>query len=101
MSTSLTAIHERQRQQPRRHRDEGQAHADGARRAPHPAEELLPRRQAADGQRDDQGVVAGQRQIDQDDPGQADPEFGVQHLVFPSCEQNVGRAGGAVGGARG
>ena len=48
-------------------RDEQEPEADRADRAPDPAEELLARGQRADGEGDDEGVVAGEGEIDQDD----------------------------------
>ena len=70
-------LDERQRQQPGGDGDEREPKPHGAGRAPQPAEELLAARQAAHRERDDQRVVAGQREVDQHDAGQAQPELGV------------------------
>src|SRR5262245_31946875 len=70
-------LEERDLQQERRDRDEQESQPDSASGAPDASPELLALRQRADRQRDDEGVVARQRQVDHDDPDDPHPEFWI------------------------
>src|SRR5499426_4163451 len=70
-------LEERDAQKIAHHGDEGHAQAHRSRRAPQPAEELLARRQPADSERDDEGVVTGQRDVDEHDAEETRPEFWI------------------------
>jgi hypothetical protein len=68
-------LQERDPQQEGRDEDEKQPEADGAGRTPEPPVQLLARGKATHGERDDQRVVAGQREVDDDDAQQAREEL--------------------------
>src|SRR5206468_5303859 len=73
----------------RRDRDERDAQAHRSRRPPDPAPELLALGQRAHGERDDQRVVAGQREIDDHDTEEPGPELGVHEEQHTSLHQRL------------
>jgi len=80
-------LEERDPQQERRDRDEREPQADRARGAPDTPPELLALRQRADRQRDDEGVVAREREVDHDDPGDPRPELRIHQKDHTSLHQ--------------
>jgi hypothetical protein len=71
-------------QQPQHCHGEAGAHGDGADRAPQDGLALVQLGQVARRQRDDDGVVAGQHQVDHDDRCQGRPEFRAQEQFHAS-----------------
>ena len=82
-------LEERDPQQERRDRDERQPQADRARGAPEAPPELLALRQRPDRQRDDEGVVAREREIDHDDPDDPRPELRIHQKDHTSLHQRL------------
>jgi hypothetical protein len=73
-------------EQPHHHQRHHGAHGNGADRAPHDGFFLQVLGQAAGGQRDDDGVIAGQHQVDQDDGQQCGPPGGGEQFHESSSE---------------
>src|SRR5207245_3949346 len=74
--------------------DEDQPQQDRAERAPDLPHHPLSLRERAHRQRDDQGVVSGQEEIQHADTEQPHPEFGVgeeRHQIFPGAGTAVPR----------
>src|SRR3990170_1215733 len=71
-------LEERNAEQVADDRDEQEPEPDRPQRPPDPAQELLALGQRSHGERDDQRIVPGQCQVDEDDLGDADPERWVE-----------------------
>src|SRR5262252_3496762 len=76
-SEAAQKLEERNAQEIAHDGDERHAEAHRSRRAPEPPEELLARGQPAHGKGDHEGVVAGQRDVDEHDAEKPCPEFRI------------------------
>src|SRR5262249_36906704 len=86
-------LHVRDLEQHGGDRDQRHAQDDRAHRAEHTAEHLLASRERAHGERDDQRVVAGQQEIDDDDAAEPREELrierGRRHRRHPSPSRRL------------